>query len=505
MINIRGICLVVIVILVGCVTVDAQPTTKPTTEGGALLGPKFQSAAAGIAFSPPAGMKEIRGPVGTNEIVRFSSEEKHLELRVTRVILETGKPLPLTTWKDKDGVEHPGMLELTTEQFKTDTPGSQILRQDTTNVGDVSVGMMAARFNYGLETNLLQEAVVRASDQQYFIFAFTCTAPRNGDVSQDPGVQTAVETFSQVLDSLQLLDQTSIKEDQDERLFRTRTLFVNLTRKKLTDTLQKEQWLRVLRDGKDVGYTYVTEEIGRDLPRKGRPERSTGPDGVLIGTRSRVVNDTGGQLDSESWQFVTFDRRYEAWSTVGFTTDPRAGKANFGELGITRWRERPVADQVPQGLGAHPNVSLTEEYRLEVTKLGRNQSATEPIVRDLPPFYLPQAIDHLLPRLIPTREPKGFAFATWVSDAGQLMLRYVDVGTEQEVALNHKRVRAIPIKDRVGLEGPLTTHYMSPEGKYLGSVNEDTHVTILPTDAATLEQLWKNANLTRPGAVEGKE
>jgi len=310
-----------------------------------------------------------------------------------------------------------------------------------------------------------------------------------------------VATFSAVLDSLQLLDQTTLKEDQDQRLFRTRTLFVNLTRKKLTDALVKQQWLRILRDGKDVGYTYVVEEIGHDLPRKGRADRQGGNEGILIGIRSRRINAGVGQLDTESWQFCTFDRKYEAWSTVGYTTDLKGNKANLGELGISRWREKPVADQVPQGLGAKPSVSLSEEYRLEITKLGINQSP-EPVVRDLPPFYLPKAIDHLLPRVIPTREAKGFVFATWVSDAGQLMLRYVDVGPEQEVALGGKRVQAFPIKDRVGLEGPLTTHYISPEGKFLGSVNEDTHTTILPTDAATLEQLWKNANLTRPGAVE---
>ena len=59
------------------------------------------------------------------------------------------------------------------------------------------------------------------------------------------------------------------------------------------------------------------------------------------------------------------------------------------------------------------------------------------------------------------------------------------LGAEQMVDLGGKQVRAVPISDRIGLEGQPTIHYMSPEGKYLGSVNKSARITILPTDAAT--------------------
>jgi hypothetical protein len=63
-------------------------------------------------------------------------------------------------------------------------------------------------------------------------------------------------------------------------------------------------------------------------------------------------------------------------------------------------------------------------------------------------------------------------------------------------------MRAIPIRDRIGLEGAVTTHYMSPEGVFLGSVNEETKITYLPTDRATLMSIWKDADLSRPGEVD---
>jgi hypothetical protein len=72
---------------------------------------------------------------------------------------------------------------------------------------------------------------------------------------------------------------------------------------------------------------------------------------------------------------------------------------------------------------------------------------------------------------------------------------------EQEVTLGGKQVMAIPVADRIGLEGAVTTHYVSAAGQYLGSASPDSKIEILPSDAATLEQLWKNVDLTRPGAV----
>jgi hypothetical protein len=63
-------------------------------------------------------------------------------------------------------------------------------------------------------------------------------------------------------------------------------------------------------------------------------------------------------------------------------------------------------------------------------------------------------------------------------------------------------MRAIPIEDRLGLDGSATTHYMNPDGVYLGSENKEQKLMILPTDAQTLTNIWKNANLTRPAGVE---
>jgi hypothetical protein len=138
---------------------------------------------------------------------------------------------------------------------------------------------------------------------------------------------------------------------------------------------------------------------------------------------------------------------------------------------------------------------------LNVTHVSK-QATAEPVQRTLPVFYIPQALGHLLPRLLPLFEQKGYMFASYVSENREVMSRYVDVEREEQVNLGGKTLRAIPIRDRIGLEGAVTTHYMSPDGAYLGSVNEETKITILPTDRATLLSIWKDADLSRPGDLE---
>jgi hypothetical protein len=392
------------------------------------------------------------------------------------------------------------MLEVTVDQFKAVTPGTQILKEFPDDTREPQIGFMAAKYNFGFETNLTQQAIIRASNLRYYILSFTSAAPREGELESSPAVLEAVHAFEQVVQTVEISDLSDVRQDQEERLFRTRTLFVNLNESRLRKTLVPEQWLRFIQDGKDVGYSYVIQEVARDLPRKGKPEVQTGPEGVLVGIRSRLIPEPGVQTDAESWYFMTFDRKFETFSTVVYGQHPKTGNTTSGEVGVSRWREKPIP--VGDGLGKRDMIQ-TDDYHLEVTRIGRNVSS-EPVERDLPPYYLPQALYQILPAALPHNDAKTYLFASWITEVGQVVHRYIDVGKEQDVNLVGRRVRAIPIKDKVGLQGSVTTHYVSPDGKYLGSVNEDSKMTVLATDEQALKAIWQNANLTRPGEVEQK-
>ena len=68
--------------------------------------------------------------------------------------------------------------------------------------------------------------------------------------------------------------------------------------------------------------------------------------------------------------------------------------------------------------------------------------------------------------------------------------------------LGGEHVHAIPITDRLGWHGSVTTHYVSPSGIYIGSENKDTHTITRVTTAEQLMKIWKNADLTQPGVIE---
>lgn len=479
----------------------------------ARLGAVFESRAAGIAFRGPADCKETRRSGAGDELVQYTNDQKKWLLRVARS--QFGQPLPLTDHKDEKGKSQSGLLAVMVDRLKLDKPGAEILRDDILTIGDAGMGMIAARYNLGTETFLHQQALVRASDRSYFVFTLTSPAPRSGDVSQDRGVQEAVAAFNAVLDSIRLIDQTELRQDQDQRLYRTRALFLNVNETRLRNELVAQQWLRLMRDGKDIGYMYVVEETSADLPRKraGAGARKPVADqGVLIGMRSRTRPDAGIQVDAESWMWMSFDRRHEKWSTIASIAsgDKRDLVSEFGasDREISRVLEKGARGGEVRSDGSvdanQPPVRSEETYALSVTHFSKSATA-QPIKRELPVFYLPQAMGHLLPRLLPRFEQKGYMFATYVTDLREVMARYIDVGREQEVTLDGQRVAAIPIRDRIGFEGSVTTHYVSPDGKYLGSLNADSGITILPTDAATLVRLWKDANLTRPADVDEKK
>ena len=492
---------------------EGRPDANPSQSGvpGAGLGPVFESQSAGIAFRAPADCKQIRRP-GADEVIQYVNDAKKWHLRVHRI--QFGQPMPIATRLDPETKKPvPGLLDMSLDQFKLDKPGAEVLREEVIPVGDSVVGMITVRYNEGLETFLHQQALLRQSDRTYAIFTMTSPAPRGGageEIAQDPRVRDAVETFNAVVDSVHMIDQSHIREEQQQRLYRTRALFLNVTENRLRNALIKEQWLRMLDSkGRDVGYMYVVEEVAPDLPKKKAPKKPSRAEGVRIGVRSRTLPETGVQADAEQWMWMGFDKRHEQWSAAA-TVKKGTVETYVSEFGVADQREHRALDKKarpgelrPDGSKDlnQPAVNVDEFYVLSVTHMSKTATA-EPVRRELPVFYIPQALGHLLPRLLPLFEQKGYMFASYESENREVMSRYVDVGREEQVQLGGKTMRAIPICDRIGLEGAVTTHYMSPEGVFLGSVNEETKITYLPTDRATLMSIWKDADLSRPGEVD---
>ncbi|MGB7156549.1 MAG: hypothetical protein WBD40_00700 [Tepidisphaeraceae bacterium] len=514
-----------------------RPDAIASGAGGAddaALGEPFESVAAGIKFRVPAGMKRAGRPTTPEHIVRYTDDARGWNLVAARSM--PSRAIALSAQSAGEPGAAPGLLEMTRDQLKDNAPGAEVVREDVVTVGDYSVGMLAARFPVGLKRVLSQHAIIRADDRLYYTLSLTTPAARQRDDGTTPDddleERRAVEAFRAVVDTVMLLDRTPVLDDQRFRLYRSRALFVNVTPTRLRATLaaadanernlethgdgKGEQYLRILQDGKDVGYSYVVEN----------EEKRGANDGLSVGARSRITltpapatQPADGanaksaaaplpvQTDSESLMWMSLDRKHETWRAVVVATENGKTRGHTTEIGASdRQTERVLDRDLPVGEKIDPRnppVRNEDIYTLTVTTASGKVNA-EPVTRSLPPFYLPQALAHLLPRLVPLNDPKTYMFASFVTDTREVMSRYIDVEREQLVTLDGKRRSAIPVRDRIGLDGSVTTHWMSPEGKYLGSTNDDTKVTILPSDAETLRKLWADAQLTAPVPTSAK-
>jgi hypothetical protein len=520
------------------------PSSQGDSQGADLLGAPFENESAGLSLRLPTGLHRVRSTGTGDDIGQFGDSARRWQLKLTRIILP--QPTALASATDNFGKPIPGLVERTATKLMHDMPGCKILRQDMTNIrdGDPKVkdnaGMIAVRYSAAGGHYLTQQAIIQSNDRLFFLMALTTPGSNatGDDADNDPAERTAVQTFAQMLDSVHLLDTAKIREEQNDRLVRTRALMVNWTAARLHAALIENQWLRVLRNGKDIGYSYITEQTAAGVPRplkmaevkagKSDSDLVEPGDGVLIGIRARSLdpdvdvipgNKAHGpiQVDSATWLFVTPDRRLEDWSRVIVVDDGavnkegKKAKRQTEEFGSSS--RKSIRQFDPKEIAAHHQptiIGIGDRYTLNVTTVSGSGGA-EPVEQELPPFYLPQALGQLLPRLLPLRpevqpdgtyKPRKYMFASYVLDTRQVMLRYVDVGMEQQVTLAGHSFQAIPITDRIGYRGTVTTHYMSPEGRYLGSENKESHLTILPTDGQTLLSIWKTANLTRPGGVD---
>jgi hypothetical protein len=493
---------------------------------GDLLDDLFESQAGGISFRPPADSKQVRRSE-QDAIAEFANDDRQWLLKVTRASL--GQPLALQTTKEKSGDterEHPGLLDMTVSNILKENPAAEILRKEIVNVGQNGVGIAVLRIKIGSQRFLRQQAIFQVDEKLYFVFNLTTPASKEGRPEDNPDERQAVQTFMAMLDTIQLLDRSSIRNDQDHRLYRTRALYTLWNKndyQMLKDALIPEQWIRIVHDGKDIGYTYIAEELaskafhstGGNVPELKNANNVF--DGIMVSVRTRTKDGTD-QFDLGSRMFSSLDRKHEDWTHIvntymhkGEPAEEMLQTMEFGysetQLKRTFLRNPTIDPNIDPRNIKDPNlrdlhnpvVENVENYSLRVQQFARGKNANNLDQSYKPaPWYIPQAVVEMLPRILPLNRPVTYLFQSYISDQHVPILRYVDVGFEKEVVIGGRKVHAIPITDRVRLEGTPMIHYMSPEGKYLGSIKESEKLQYLPTDEATLIKLWVNPDLTKP-------
>jgi hypothetical protein len=468
---------------------QTMPASQPAADVSALpitLGEPFVSHGAGIELDPPDGGTLIRD-INSGDIVRFVYSDRGWDIHVK--MTRSTKPVQLSAKRDAMGVG--GLMELTIDQLMASNPSAKVLISEVRDYSPYKVGIIVARYNAGINQVFTQQAIFRFDDQTYYVIQFTSAA---GDAAE----ASATQAFGMILGTVKLHDLAELRKEQDDRVIHTKGFFSELDEKQIRSILQPMQMLRVIRDGKDVGYVQVTEKPATHVTR----------DGVEISMQSRVFTPAvdgaanGGQIDRVSNFFVAFDRSSEDWTVVTTVADGKSVPQRTTEMGNSNKEVKEELDK--EALKKHvivdptdpkqPPVKKSESYNLSVN-VYMNQRASQPFNKPLPWLYLPQAVGQMLPRLLPLSDPENYMFASYVSAEHEVMYRYVDVEKAAEVEFDGRKQLAVVVKDRMGVDGSPTLHYLTPEGQWLGSVNEDQKLTVLPSDIESIQMIWKDAKI----------
>jgi hypothetical protein len=511
-------------------TPATEPSTAPVlpTE----LGTVFRSRLAGVEFRPPAGGTLIRD-LNSGEIVRFVYSECNWDLRLKSVAVHT--PLPLSAANDG------GILELTATQLLNSNQAARVLRKEVIERNERKMGLIEARCIVGSDQSFTQQAIIPDGEQRYLVLQMIsrCT-PGLTDGALDPAEMSAREMFGRVLYTVNLLDRRALLDEQRMRSYETRELYLSTDKRKITSVLLPLQLMRVLRDGKDVGFIQVNERLATHNHNDGvevivrsrvqaepsKPVDQSAGAGTAAGTSPNISlpgtigpANTGttaarpaGPVNffSNATYFVTFDRHHEDWTSMSQVDDQVAAQSiESANSDLSEKIDPLLAEQLqrnpPKPLGPSPagdnadnpdkpadapTSAVVRKYVLNIDH-SRGRRQDKPIDIPLPVDYLPQALGQMLPRLLPN-DPAQYMFSYYVSSEQKLMRRYVDVLPARDVQLDGKTVRAMPILDRIGVDGIATTQYVTRDGIWVGSVNEESKITILPSDEQELNQIWQS-------------
>jgi hypothetical protein len=211
-----------------------------------------------------------------------------------------------------------------------------------------------------------------------------------------------------------------------------KVVLLALTRESVGKVLKDEPVWRIMKlKGKPVGWMRQSEETGRE-------ERFAG---VRVETHSWAKIPDVPLRVSESTMFASVGRTFSTWKeTLRIGTGSK--RIVFREKGLQR-------DQIIMS---------------SASKNGRDLPATKR--KDLPGgWFLPKAMEMILPRLIDLGERGAYSFATYNSRTNKFDMRTFIVHGPTEIKLpNGSKMRVIRCQDQSHWDKEPATLYLKPDG-----------------------------------------
>ncbi len=235
-----------------------------------------------------------------------------------------------------------------------------------------------------------------------------------------------------------------------------RSLLERVKQRLGTLQLLPETYLRITREGRNVGLVRRTEQRVSD--------GTTTEIVVEVHTfsfsddepprESRSVTRTNHNLSSEHWE-------YEAWTA---RPDPDG-----------RLMRQPV--EIDRGLRERSMLALSFTST-------PGQMLLANAAREVPAGYFPQAVIRLLPRLVDLGKPAIYAFPCYSRELRGIVTRIVRTGGEEFIDVDGKSINAYRISDRETVLGPDTHSVVDEAGHLLRVVRgRETFIPIAKTEA----------------------
>ncbi len=523
---------------------DPSSAVPPSTDVDPGAGKVFRSRSAGVEITPPDGGLLVRRPNDGNggEIAEFRYERRAWEIFVKVIPNGTARPLLTDPAKPLES----GLLDIAVAQLTSVANESTTVSvHEAVTIGAAKVGLIEAHRGSGIGRHFIQEAIFPDADPTRYVLIQMISPERPaGDAGAGgdaPEEAQARRVFRSTLGTVRLPGVAEVKAEAVRRAKASVAFLDGLTEPQVRAALADVRFIRVVRNGQNVGFVQVNA----------RAKVQDKQDGFEVVVQSHVVQPAtaaaddgpggvvpavpGSVFDAQTTYFCTFDRWHEQWHTTARLTPVPAANAGAANAGVANAgvaaagdvarpaavpvvtpaltpvvteefgnsdKQRHIARDVvaqqnqarqpnPAGKPANNNPPVIEriEYRLTTSRYAGAKGAGKPRRVGLGPIYLPQAVGQVLPELLPTA-PGEYLFQWYVPEQGDTLSRYVDVRPAADVMLDGQKVNAVTIEDRIGVDSPPTTHYVGKDGQWLGDAVDDGNVLYLPATEAELRAIW---------------